>query len=239
MSLTDRASLLREFYRITGTSASDRAATAHDSGTLEGIYNLLQHGVWDAQLYLIQIGEAARWLTTTSSAFTWSGTDAANGGRYTDLPSDFLRAAGTKRRSCLREPDGTSWGNLIDFEDRFRYFGDTYWFQEGQLWIGRDASPPTDLVMDYHERHATLVDTDAGPPAVDGTVDFPIEHRPLIPAFAAERAVYQAWFPLDEAGKASVLANLKTLKHKARIQARRTQQPRELRPPRTVGRWWR
>ncbi len=239
MPLTDRASILREFYRLTGTSGSDRAATAHDSGTLEGIYNLLQHGAWDAQLYLIQVGEAALWLTTTSGAFAWSGADSTHGGRYTNLPSDFLRAAGSERESPLREPGGRRWGQLIDFEDRFSVWGNRFWFQEGQLWVARGASPPSDLVLDYHERLATLADSAAGPPVVDNTVDFPIVHRPLIPAFAAERAAYQSWFPLDEAGKASVIANLRGLKRKARAQARRATQPRKMRRPAGVGRWWR
>ena len=231
MSLTDRASLLREFYRITGITGSDRAAFVNDSTTLEGVYNLLQHGAWDAQLFLIRIGEAARWLTTTSSTLSWSGTDSTTGGRYTALPTDFLRLAGDEHVSALHEPDGTRWGQLIDYRDRQRYGPNCYWLQEDDLWITKASAPPTTLQIDYHEKLATLADST--------TVDFPEEHRPLIPAYAAERAMYQAWFPLSSEGKAAVLMNLKTLERKARSQSRRTMNPRKIRRPETVGRWWR
>lgn len=228
MALTDRASLLREFYRITGTSGSDRAAVVHDSGTLEGLYNFLQHGAWDAQLYLIQIGEAARWLTTSTLTSSW--TDGTVG-YYTALPADFLRLAGDEQQGALHYPNGRRWGKLIEFRDRLSAGVNCYWIQEENLWKSIGSGPPTDLKISYHERLATLADST--------TVDFPIEHRPLIPAFAAERALYQAWFPLDDNGKATVMANLKSLKRKARSQSRRTMQPRTIRRPATVGRWWR
>ncbi len=238
MSLTDRASILRAFYRLTGTSGDDGAMTQYDDTTLEGVYNLLQHGVWDAQLFLIQLGEEARWLKTETLTSSWSGADATDGGRYTALPSNFLRLAGDEEQSALHYPNGRPWGRLIEFRDRRRAGINCYWLQgdddggdPDNLWISRGSAPPSTLEIDHHFEHPTLAD--------GTTVHFPKEHRPLIPAFAAERAIGESWLPIGEKGRQIIDVNLTKLKRKARSQVRRSQQPRKIRRPTTLGRWWR
>src|SRR3990167_10811851 len=94
---TDRASLARGFYRLTATSSTNPALIEKDSTTLQAVYQFLQYGLWDAQAWLIDCGMGDRWVSV-SSALTWSGADASDGGRYVSLPSDFLRAIGDEYR---------------------------------------------------------------------------------------------------------------------------------------------
>lgn len=233
MALTDRASLLRELFRLTDTESDDEFLTEHDSGTLEGAYLALQHGIWNAQEYMINQGLSDWWVTQSSTITTsdWQGTDAADGGRYVDFAdvgaSDFLRLAGDETRSALRQPNGTRWGHLIDFENRFDYRGQRYWLQGTQLWITRGASPPNDLIFDYHYEHATLADST--------TVTFPKLARPLIPAEAAVYAMEQAWLPGGQEMEAKLLRNLRTQRQKARSIARRDRGPRKMTPKPMVG----
>lgn len=223
---TDRASLARGFYRLTATGSTNPALIEHDSTALETLYQFLQYGAWDAQAWLIDCGLGDRWVTV-SSAITWSGSDLANGGRYWALPADFLRAIGDDNRSCLRLIGQYQWGSQVDFRDRWSAGPGCYWLQDEQLWIAYGSNPPTGLVLDYHEKLATLADST--------TVDFPSEHRPLIPAYAADRAVSDAWLPGDDEMRAKISANLKKLKSEAWRRVRRTSGPRKLKMGRQVN----
>src|SRR3972149_2625074 len=115
--LTDRASLARAFYRLTATSSTNPGLIEHDSSTLETLYQYLQYGAWDAQEYMIDSGFTDRWLTT-SSALTFSGSDASGGGRDASLPSPLLRLAGEEHRSALRYPHRRRRGGLGGFDER-------------------------------------------------------------------------------------------------------------------------
>ena len=57
--LTDRASILREFFRLVNAGSSDDDMIEHDSTTLEGAYEALDVGQEEAQLYLISIGQGS------------------------------------------------------------------------------------------------------------------------------------------------------------------------------------
>lgn len=217
--LTDRASLARAFFRLTGTSSDNPALTEHDADTLETVYQFLQYGAWDAQAWLIDCGLADRWVSV-SSALSWSGADSTDGGRYCSLPSDFLRAIGDDYRSCLREANGNRWGSQCDFRDRWGAGPNRYWFQDEQVWITYGSSPPSPLYLDYHEKLATLADAT--------TVDFPSEHRPLIVAYGADRAMSDAWLPGDLEMQAKITSNLAKLKKEAWRRIRRTSGPRKL-----------
>lgn len=230
--LTDRASLRRAFFRLTATSADNQALKENDDSTLEAVYQFLQYGLWDAQAWLIDCGLADRWVSV-SAALTWSGADGTDGGRYAALPSDFLRAIGDDTHSCLRVPGSSRWGAQVDFRDRWEAGSDRYWFQNEKLWISKGSVPPSGLCLDYHHRLPTLVDTTTGPPAVDGTVDFPVEHRPLIVAFATERAQSDAWLPGDMEMQAKIQSNLNKRKNEAWRRIRRTSGPRKLNMGRT------
>lgn len=238
--LTDRASLVRAFYRLTATSASNPALIEQDgSNTLEAVYQFLQYGLWDAQAFLMDAGLSSHWITTSSTLATWLGTEAANGGRYIALPADFLRLAGDQFTSALHYPDGTRWGTLCDYLDGREARGDYYWLRGSgpatpdvwNLWIARSANPPSTLVCDYHHRHATLADTTV--------VDFPTEHRALPVAFAADRAMNDAWLPGDMTMQAKISANLSKQKQEAQRRVRLSRGPKQMRTNRTgATHWW-
>jgi hypothetical protein len=217
--LTDRASLVRAFFRLVASSSDNPAMTEHDSDTLEAVYQFLQYGAWDAQAWLLDCGLADRWVSV-SSALTWSGSDSADGGRYAALPADFLRAIGDDNRSCLRVPGSDVWGSQVDFRDRWTGGSNRYWFQDEYLWISKGSAPLSGLCLDYHEQLATLEDST--------TVDFPSAHRALIVAYAADRAATDAWLPGDLEMQAKILSNLTKLKKESYRRVRRTSGPRKL-----------
>lgn len=235
--LTDRLSLRRAFFRLTGVDANNTALTEHDGSTLETLYQLLQYGLWDAQAFLIDCGMGDRWVKR-SSTLSFSGSDTVDGGKYTALPSDFLRLAGDDDVSALCQPDGSRWGRLVEMRYRGEVRGNFYYLMNDRLYLAPSASPPSNLVMEYHHKLATLVDTATGPPAVDGTVDFPEEHRALIVAYAADRAQSEAWLPGDLEMNAKIAANLDRLKKLAWVRARRNSGPRKMRARRVVGTHW-
>lgn len=226
--LTDRSSLKRAFFRLTATSDDNPTLIENDADTLEAVYQFLQYGAWDAQAYLIDTGMGDRWVTT-SAALSWSGSDASDGGRYSALPSDFLRMAGDSSFSALWVPGASAprWGTLIPFEYRWDAYGDLYWLMNSYLWIARGANPPTGLKMDYHHKLATLADST--------TVDFPTEHVGLIVAYAAARAMNDAWLPGDMEMRAKIESNLQKQQREAARRNRRAAAPRTMRTTRTIG----
>ena len=224
--LTNLASMQRAFYRLTDTAADDDSLIEHDGSTLEALNQFLQYGLNDAQDYMMDCGLSDRWGSQATAITSWSGTEANNGGRYKALESDFFRLSGDDVTSALRKIDGTRWGHLVDFRDRFKVRGNRYWLQGTNLWIARGASPPASLIYDYHPRLPTLS---------SDTVDFPSEDRPLIVAYAAERAMQDSWLPGGEEMLVKIQANRRACEQRAFRRTRRTRTMRKLRPKPTVG----
>jgi hypothetical protein len=228
--LTDRVSLANAFYRLTGTSANNPGLVEHDSTTLETLYQFLQYGAWDAQAWLIDGGLADRWVTSYTLT-SWTGSDSSDGGRYQSLPSDFLRLAGDDYRSAIRNAaTGLTWGTQVNFADRWNHSGNIYWLQDENLWIGRRANTTGAVTLDYHHKLATLAD--------GTTVDFPEEHRSLIVAYAADRAMTDSWLPGDMEMQAKITANLKKLQREAYRRIRRSSAPRKMRTTRSGATHW-
>ena len=171
-------------------------------------------------------GLSDRWVSQATAITSWSGTESNDGGRYKALESDFFRLAGDDMTSALRKIDGTRWGNLVDFRDRFRVRGNRYWLQSTNLWIARGANPPASLIYDYHHRLPTLS---------SGTVDFPSEDRPLIVAYAAERAMEDSWLPGGQEMEAKIRNKVRTCEQRAFRRSRRSRTQRKLRPKPTLG----
>ena len=224
--LTNLASLQRAFYRLTDTAADDDSLIEHDDSTLETVNQFLQYGLNDAQDYLMDCGLSDRWVSQATAITSWSGTESDDGGRYKARESDFFRLAGDDMTSALRKIDGTRWGNLVDFRDRFRVRGNRYWLQSTNLWIARGANPPASLIYDYHHRLPTLS---------SGTVDFPSEDRPLIVAYAAERAMEDSWLPGGPEMEAKIRNKVRTCEQRAFRRSRRSRTQRKLRPKPTLG----
>lgn len=228
MALTDRASLKRALFRLVNTSATDDDLTEHDDSSLEGLYLVLQDGVDDAQNWLItHCGLDDVW-TTTSSALSFSGSDPD---RRASLPGDFLRFAGDERDSPLRYENGNGWGTLIRFKDRYRVRGNYYYLHGDYIYLARGASVPTDGVyMDYIYRIPTLAD--------GTTVDMPVDYRDLIPAFAAVRALGEAWILGGEEMHKHLDGHLNRRKSAAYSKSRRSGRPRQAAPKPVLGDHW-
>lgn len=224
--LTNLASMQRAFYRLTDTASDDDSLIEHDDSSLEAVNQFLQYGLNDAQDYMMDCGLSDRWVSQATAITSWSGTEAADGGRYKPLESDFFRLSGDDMTSALRKIDGTRWGSLIDFRDRFRVRGNRYWLQDSNLWIARGANPPASLIYDYHHRLPTLS---------SDTVDFPTEDRPLIVAYAAERAMQDSWLAGGEEMMAKIQANRRACEQRAFRRTRRSRTMRKLRPKPTFG----
>ena len=224
--LTNLASLQRAFYRITDTASDDDSLIEHDDSSLEAVNQFLQYGLNDAQDYLMDCGRSERGVSQATAITSWSGTESDDGGRYKALESDFFRLAGDDMTSALRKIDGTRWGSLVDFRDRFRVRGNRYWLQGTNLWSARGANPPASLIYDYHHRLPTLS---------SATVDFPSEDRPLIVAYAAERAMEDSWLPGGQEMEAKIRNKVRTCEQRAFRRSRRSRTPRKLRPKPTLG----
>lgn len=231
--LTDRASILREFFRLVNADSSDEDMTEHDSGTLEGAYEALDVGKNRAQLYLIAIGQGETWLKQ-GSALTVTGSDP---NRYSSLPSDFLTLDSNpdEGRSGLVYSTGIGWGCEIQPRDRGKVWGNYYWVewsassQEARVRYARGAAVPSGILPNYYYRLGTLADST--------TVEMRNDDRSLIPAYAADYAKEQAWFPGGDEQRASISRNLRTAQEEARRRGRLTGRARKVQNQPARGQW--
>src|SRR3990167_5281846 len=98
------AAIRRAFYRLVGSTEDDSFLEEQGEAANEVAYTYLTIGSREAQLWMLKVGYVD-WAKR-SSALTFSGSDAADGGRYVALPTDFLRTRGDRRNSPLRDADG-------------------------------------------------------------------------------------------------------------------------------------
>lgn len=216
------AGFVSGLHRLLGTSSTDQALIEHDNATLENIYLALTHGCWAAQRYMISSGMSDRWRKRSTAVTSWSGSDATDGGRYTSLPTDFLRLSGNRKsRSALRTADGNPWGREVSAdEDTAR--GNVYYTKNDQLWLGRGAAPPTTVYIDFHFRHPEFTSAIAA-------FDFPVDARGLIVAEAAGILVLESWVSGGGEMVQAVERNLDKWRKIARDISRRTREPRRMR----------
>jgi len=231
--LTDRASILREFFRLVNADASDDDMIEHDSGTLEGAYEALDVGQSRAQLFLIDIGQGSTWLKT-GSALTVTGTDPD---RYASLPSDFLRLDSDpdQHRSGLTRSNGSGWGVEIDAGQRQHAWGNFYWVEwsgpngEARVRFPKGAAVPATVRPEYFYKLGTLADST--------TVEMRDDDRNLIPAYAADYAKDQAWFSGGNDEMAAIDRNLKGCQREAYRRGRLTRRTRKYQTTQARGRW--
>lgn len=222
--LTSVALILRTFYRLVGSSSSDPSLVANGEAADEVAYGLLTRGCRNAQQWMLDNGYSG-WQVR-SSALSWSGGDDTVGGRYSALPSDFLRAFGDKKVSALEEADGKRWGQQTEDENDW-WEGDYWYLREEELWITKRAQPPSTLYLRYHHRHPVW--------SAGTTIDFPLLGRPLIPAEAAFLATGEEWF-VGDAGQ--VMGARNAARDEVRRHMRRTHEPRQLKRPSRYGNRW-
>ena len=230
-TLTTLPDLRRVFYRLLGISELDDALAEHDSEVMETIDYFIQHGLWNAQSWMLAYTPYKGWRKET--ALTFTGT-YGTGGKTAPLPSDFLRAAGSEARSAFRNSDGTRWGVQLTPES-LGSRNDAYFIDDDKAWATRDTVPGSGHVFEYHYSHEVLMDDASATPLV-----FPLRERPLIPAEAAMLAIAEAWIPdPDPALKVGVTQNLSSLRSTAATRLRPTRQPTKFRSRRNrAGTQW-
>lgn len=215
------------FLRLVGTEADDPALTELGEGTDEVVYLYLTRGTRAAQRWMLDMGYQG-WRKR-SSALVFTGTDDADGGRSTALPSDFLRAAGHRWKSALREADGTPWGVEVTIDEELLK-GDGWYIKGAELWLNRTAAPPTTLFLEFHYRHPEWNDS--------VVIDFPLEARSLIIAEAANEAKEENWLPGGPEMETKIERALARARQRARDVARPTKEPRHIRKPVRIGNRW-
>lgn len=222
--LSTVAQVVAAFYRLVGSKSADQMLVAHGEEVDAVVYEALTQATRLAQLFMLDNGYPG-WKAR-SSALSWSGSDASDGGRYSALPSDFLRAYGSKKRSALVEADGVGWGQQID-ADQSQAIGDYYFLDDEQLWITRGANPPTTIYLRYHHLHP------AWSAAV--TIDFPSRGRGLLAPYAAEIAMDDNWLPGGDEMEAKISRAVRKAEARTRKFARQSKEPRRLNRPKRVA----
>jgi len=220
------ANILEAWYRLVGSIPTDFALTELGEAEDEVGYIYLTQGSHDAQLYMLDNGYKG-WCQR-SDALSWEGTDATTGGKYDDLPADFLRADGNQDRSALVQTNGDRWGTQIETENDTAK-GNYYYFKGDEIWLARTASPPTTLYLKYHYAHPEWES--------DTTIDFPMRARSLVVAEAANAAKEENWFVGDHTMEAKIREAVLLAQKRARLCARQTKQPRRFRKQKVLGRW--
>lgn len=233
MELDSVSKLLLAFYRLTGAQSGDGSITLRGESDDDVGYLYLTRGARAAQRWMIDNGFESYWRTR-SSALSFSGTETSDGGRYTTLPSDFLRLWGdrTRVKSALVEADGDDWGALIE-EERSDIQGDYYYLKGDQLWVTRSADLPPTVYLEYHHKHPAI-----SAALDDADIDFPMDGRPLIVAEAASLASGEAWLPGGEEMEARLDRHLRRTRYEVRKVARRTREARRFAPPPRVANHW-
>jgi len=216
-----------EFYRLVNTDETDQELTLRGETENQICDMALTRGCHRAQRYLLKHGY--RGWRKRSTALSFSGADATDGGQYADLPSDFLKAFGSRRVSALRKANGDQWGQEIeDYQDFWK--GNYYYIRGDELWVTRTAVLPTALYLEYHYKHPVWNDS--------VTIDFPIEARYLIVAEAANVAKDHSWLTGDVELEAKIVRALDTAREEARSIAPRTRSQKLFQAPRRFGNRW-
>lgn len=226
---TDRASIRRGIYRLCNLSDNDAAMVEHDAASLEGINQLIEEGLYDAQEWLLRARYADPWVVV-GQAVTVLGSHSDPEGKYIELEDDFLRLMGDENASALYVP-GTrrrSWGRQRHgTRDGRMARGSGYWIEGGRIRLANNARPPSNLVYDYIRK--------PDPPEDEVPIDFPETERPLVVAFAAVHAMENNFLPAGPEMEMKILRNLERRKGMAWKRARRTTAPRRIRRPHTLA----
>lgn len=228
MELSTVALILPAFYRLVGSESGDAALTANGEGDDDVALQFLTLGVHEAQRWMLKCGYDG-WRTR-SSALAFTGSDDTAGGRKATLPTNFLRAYGDEKKSALREANGDPWGQEVNADDELLH-GDSFYFRgETELWLGRGASPPATLYLEYHYKHPTIT--------AIVTLDFPMDARWLIVAEAANAAKEENWLPGGKELELKIERALQRARERARDQSRPSKQIRRMRPSVRHGSNW-
>lgn len=221
----------RAFFRLVGVVSADDVLIEQGEAVDDVAYLALTRGYRATQRWLISNGLKERWRKRHTAWTTWSGTDAADGGRYNSLPSDFLRLDGNQTdRSALVQADGTQWGQEVSPDDEGA-IGSYYYLKNDQLWLVRGASPPSPIYLRYYNTYAAITSATA-------SFDMPMDARWLCVAEAADAAVKDEWVPNAKDTEERVARALERGREEARSLIPRTREPRKMHPPKKYASRW-
>lgn len=232
MELDTVDKVTRALLRLVGTEEDDDALVVNGEDATEVVQLLLTRGCRVAQRYMLDCGYGG-WRQR-SAALSFSGDDDTDGGTYTDLPTNFLKAHGSQARgrSALVTANGDRWGREIE-QDQDHLTGDAYYIRGDELWLARYAQPPSPLYLDYHYKHPAWDDD-----LDDNEIDFPLEARGLITVEGAWLGMVENWLPGGSDYMQRIDLARKNERENARKIAKRTKQPQTiLRPRRHASRW--
>ena len=218
---------VRAWYRLVGSISTDSALTDQGETAGDVAYIFLTRGCRAAQRLWLGFGYGG-WRQRSDAAITWSGSDATTGGRYWALPTNFLRAAGNRRKSPLVQVNGDRWGRFVEDENE-EIKGDGYSIRGEQLWLARNALPPT-VDLEFHYQHPVWDDD-----LDDDDIDFPIDSRFLIVAKAADLAKSESWYVGGPEEKADLREALRDAKEEARKAVRQMRQQKRFQKKRRFG----
>jgi hypothetical protein len=232
------AELRQGFYRACGSVSDDDALVEQGEAVNDVAYIYLTRGIRAAQRFLIKKRMGHRWQKR-SAAITWSGTEAADGGKYvalSTLASDFLRL-NQKRLGgqslpygAIVEADGEPWGYEIDADESLRR-GNFYYLKADKVWTTRGASPPTTAYLDYFYRHPALS-------AATASFDFPEDAMHLALWEAVDSARAESWFPLSTEGAVMIDQALKKARDEATEIGRQSRSTQKWKRPPIHGTRW-
>lgn len=229
--LATYAELSRAFYRLTGVVVADDSLVEQGEAQTDICSLALTRGFRACQRWLLANGLKERWRKRHTAWTTWSGTEAADGGRYNSLPTDLLRIDGNQTdRSALVQADGTEWGQEVS-PDQDGLRGSFYYLKNDQLWLARGAAPPSPVYLRYYNAHAAIT-------SATSSFDMPMDARWLCVAEAAESAVGDEWVPGGDEVRARVAGALERGRDEARSIIPRTREPRRMKGARVYASRW-
>lgn len=207
-----------------------------DDGLAEGFASAdehansyIQQGLDSAQAWTIEVCDPLRWLSAFGAPLEFQTDDPM--GLYVPLPDNFLRLSGDAYHSAIIQPNGLPWGQEIQ-DPRERHWMNRsrgYYLANNRLYLAhKSQKPPRCSVVEYHFRHAVLAD--------DTTlIDFPLQDRWLIVAFAAWHAVKDDWVPGGGEMQGKIEQDLDHWKREIAKRQRRTRKPRRIRSYKPIG----
>lgn len=240
MSALDTVSeLVDAFYRACGTTSDDDALVENGEAADAVAYLYLTRGIRAGQRWLIDNGLTGWWRKRSSAITSWTGSDAANGGRYIDLTTtapDFLRLFQRKVEGQARmtgglvQANGDAWGREIHADEE-EVRGNFYYMRGTNLWVARTASVPNPVYLSYFYQHPVVSSATA-------SFDFPTDAMHLVLWEAVDAAKEESWFPLGQDAEAKIQRGLQKARTEARAIGRQTRTPRQWgRPIRHGTRW--
>jgi hypothetical protein len=228
MSLSSRAALKRQFYRLVDSEADDEALTRHDASTDEAVNEYVQTGIDRAQEWMLREGKRHRWVSTFEVTAD-EMVDVTGDGRIIGIcvPDDFFRLAGDKLDSAVLQ-DGKPWGGLVEANEGQYLTGDHYFLGGDNFLCFCTTIPAGGLEARYIYRLARFESDNS-------TFDLDEAEAALAAAYAAQEFADTPAYLFGAEGREALAAKVKRAEQRCGRLANQTQAPQRMQPPPTRG----